>query len=60
MHLKAIWEMSDDVLIEHGLEAERIPLFDGFVGSFRPFFHPDSLRRLEAAPGATVVSQDVV
>ena len=40
-----------DVLIEHGLEAERIPLFDGFVGSFRPFFHPDSLHRLEAAPG---------
>ena len=40
------------MLIEHGLEAERIPLFDGFVGSFRPFFHPDSLRRPEAAPGA--------
>ena len=55
-----IFTVNYDVLIEHGLEAERIPLFDGFVGSFRPFFHPDSLRRLEAAPGATVVSQDVV
>ena len=47
-----IFTVNYDVLIEHGLEAERIPLFDGFVGSFRPFFHPDSLRRLEAAPGA--------
>ena len=47
-----IFSVNYDVLIEHGLEAERIPLFDGFVGSFRPFFHPDSLRRLEAAPGA--------
>lgn len=48
-----IFTVNYDVLLEHGLEAERIPLFDGFVGSFRPFFHPDSLRRLEAAPGAT-------
>ena len=48
-----IFTVNYDVLLEHGLEAERIPLFDGFVGSFRPFFHPDSLRRLEAAPGVT-------
>jgi hypothetical protein len=34
------------------LETERIPLFDGFVGSYRPFFLPDSLRRNESAPGA--------
>tara|TARA_R110002110_G_scaffold63240_3_gene176047 strand:+ start:3501 stop:4733 length:1233 start_codon:yes stop_codon:yes gene_type:complete len=48
-----IFTVNYDVLIEHGLEAERIPLFDGFVGSFWPFFHPDSLRRSEAAPGAS-------
>jgi hypothetical protein len=47
-----IFTVNYDVLIEHGLEAERIPMFDGFVGSYRPFFHPDSLRRSEAAPGA--------
>ena len=41
------------MLIEHGMETERIPVFDGFVGSHRPFFLPDSLRRKEAAPGAT-------
>ena len=46
-----IFTVNYDVLIEHGLEAERIPIFDGFVGSYQPFFHPDSLRRLEAAPG---------
>ena len=40
------------MLIEHALESERVPVFDGFVGSYRPFFHPDSLRRPETAPGA--------
>ena len=48
-----IFTVNYDVLIEHGMEAERIPVFDGFVGSHRPFFHPDSLRRKESAPGAT-------
>jgi hypothetical protein len=30
----------------------RLPVFDGFVGCYQPFFHPDSLRRTEAAPGS--------
>lgn len=47
-----IFTVNYDVLIEHALESERIPVFDGFVGSYRPFFHPDSLRRAETAPGA--------
>lgn len=46
-----IFTVNYDVLIEHALEAERIPIFDGFVGSYQPFFHPDSLRRSESAPG---------
>jgi len=46
-----IFSLNYDVLIEMAFEAERIPLFDGFVGSYRPFFLPDSLRRPEAAPG---------
>ena len=46
-----IFTVNYDVLIEHGLEVERIPVFDGFVGSYHPFFHSDSLRRLESAPG---------
>lgn len=47
-----IFTLNYDVLIEHALESERVPVFDGFVGSYRPFFHPDSLRRAETAPGA--------
>ena len=47
-----IFTVNYDVLVEHALECERIPIFDGFVGSYRPFFHPDSLRRSESAPGA--------
>ena len=47
-----IFTVNYDVLIEHALEAERIPVFDGFVGSFKPFFHSDSVRRKESAPGA--------
>lgn len=48
-----VFTVNYDVLIEHALETERIPIFDGFVGSYMPFFHSDSLRRLEAAPGAS-------
>lgn len=47
-----VFTVNYDVLIEYALEAERIPTFDGFVGGFQPFFHPESLRRPEAAPGA--------
>ena len=47
-----IFTVNYDVLVEHALEAERVPVFDGFVGSYQPFFHADSLRRLESAPGA--------
>jgi len=50
-----IFTLNYDVLIERAFEAERIPLFDGFVGSHRPFFLPDSLRRTEAAPGSNWV-----
>ncbi|HEX9659896.1 MAG TPA: SIR2 family protein [Rhodothermales bacterium] len=47
-----IFTVNYDVLIEHGLEVERVPVFDGFVGSHRPFFHPDSLRSQVYGPGA--------
>ena len=46
-----IFTVNYDILIESALEAERVPLFDGFVGSYQPFFLPDSLRHLESAPG---------
>ena len=46
-----IFTVNYDILIESALEAERVPLFDGFVGSYMPFFLPDSLRHKEFAPG---------
>lgn len=50
-----IFTVNYDVLIEHALEAERIPTFDGFVGCYQPFFHADGLRRPESMPGANWV-----
>lgn len=47
-----IYTVNYDVLVEHALESERIPVFDGFVGCYQPFFHADSLRRPETMPGA--------
>ena len=46
-----VFTVNYDVLFELALEAERVPIFDGFVGSYEPFFHPDSLRHKEWAPG---------
>jgi hypothetical protein len=39
-----------DTLLERGFEEERTPVFDGFVGSRRPFFSTASLLHPEAAP----------
>src|SRR5579863_2652556 len=47
-----IFTVNYDVLVEHALESQRVPVFDGFVGCYQPFFHSDSLRRAETAPGA--------
>ena len=54
-HPVEIFTVNYDIFIEHALEAERIPVFDGFVGSYRPFFYADSVRRKEAAPGVNWV-----
>lgn len=32
-----------DILLERALESAHVPVFDGFVGSHRPFFYPDCL-----------------
>jgi hypothetical protein len=39
-----------DTLLERGFEEERAPVFDGFVGSRRPFFSTASLLHPGAAP----------
>ena len=47
-----IFTVNYDILLELAFEAERVPVFDGFVGSYEPFFHPDSLRHADVAPGS--------
>lgn len=40
---KEIFTTNYDLIIEKALEASRIPYFDGFVGSYEPFFWPESI-----------------
>ena len=54
-HPVEIFTVNYDILTELALEAERVPVFDGFVGSYQPFFHAESLRRKDAAPGVNWV-----
>ncbi len=38
-----IFTTNYDLLMEQALEAYRVPYFDGFVGSYRPFFDPHAM-----------------
>lgn len=42
---KEIFTTNYDLIIEKSLEETRIPYFDGFVGSYEPFFWQDSIDR---------------
>ena len=42
---KEIFTSNYDLIIEKSLEAIRTPYFDGFVGSYEPFFWPESIDR---------------
>ena len=46
-----IFTTNYDILVEKALEEERVPVFDGFVGSHKPFFLAESLNRIDLAPG---------
>lgn len=48
-----IFTTNYDYLIELGLEFHGVPYFDGFVGSFKPFFHPSSVEDLAYLPQQT-------
>jgi len=50
-HAVELFTTNYDTLLERGLEDERVPLFDGFVGSRQPFFSATSLSYEDAAPG---------
>jgi len=38
-----IFTTNYDVLFERAFEASRVPVFDGFVGTYHPFFYPECL-----------------
>lgn len=40
---KEVFTTNYDLIIEKSLEASQIPYFDGFVGSYEPFFWPESI-----------------
>jgi hypothetical protein len=40
---KEVFTTNYDLIIEKSLEASRIPYFDGFVGSYEPFFWQESI-----------------
>jgi SIR2-like domain len=44
-----------DVLFERSLEAARVPVFDGFVGAWQPYFHAEALEAEETLPGPQFV-----
>jgi hypothetical protein len=46
-----IYSLNYDTLVERGLEAAWVPVFDGFVGTYEPFFSPGSLVRPDMQPG---------
>jgi len=48
-----IFTTNYDYLLELGLEYHGVPYFDGFVGSFKPFFYPSSVEDLTYLPQQT-------
>lgn len=50
---KEVYTTNYDLVIEKSLEAAEIPYFDGFVGSFEPFFWQESVEHLARAGDLT-------
>lgn len=50
---KEIFTTNYDLVIERALEVSRIPYFDGFVGSYEPFFLQESVARCPASDDIT-------
>jgi SIR2-like domain len=47
-----IFTTNYDVLFERAFEMSRVPVFDGFVGMYRPFFFPECLDEEGLLPGS--------
>lgn len=48
-----IFTTNYDYLLEIGLEANGVPYFDGFTGSYKPFFNADALEDIDYLPKQT-------
>lgn len=48
-----IFTTNYDYLFELGLEAKNVPYYDGFTGSYQPFFNPDSIEEMNFLPNQT-------
>jgi hypothetical protein len=47
-----IFTTNYDVLVERSLESARVPIFDGFVGSYAPYFSPEALDNDASMPSS--------
>ncbi len=52
-HAIEIFTTNYDYLFELGLESQNIPYYDGFTGSYQPFFNSDSIENLSFLPMQT-------
>ncbi len=52
-HAIEIFTTNYDYLFELGLESQNIPYYDGFTGSYQPFFNSDSIENLTFLPMQT-------
>jgi hypothetical protein len=52
VHAVEIFTTNYDTLFERALEDCKLPTFDGFAGTYEPFFYPASLRFQSASPGS--------
>jgi len=52
-HSVEIFTTNYDYLFELGLESKKIPYYDGFTGSYQPFFNSESVDNLDFIPTQT-------
>lgn len=51
--IKEIFITNYDMLLEMAMESNYIPYFDGFTGSYEPFFNPESIEKFPGSNDST-------
>lgn len=52
-YIKEVFTTNYDMLLERAMEANYIPYFDGFTGSYEPFFNPESIEAFPSLNDST-------